>query len=300
MPYPKHYHFPLIGVTYTDIPKNGSTSLKNYLFDLEGQMSLSRNLQATLVRGSVSHVHSRELSKIYSSKRIYSPGNEESLRILILRDPRDRVLSAWLNKILFAHGGYQYQKYVGQNFVPEEANSLGELRECYRNFVERLSRDSRFLYEDVHWVPQTGYFKDTRDYDLVLSTDELTKLPKILGMHSKFRGPKDLPPFPKLNSSWLPFTRGLETKESIELVRKTYRADLDALEESGIRLRNRIVATDSEFSKMEEGFLQTQQSIVLAQQRNRILFLESSLKAVKSSLSWRLTAPFRFLLKERR
>ena len=31
----RHYHFPSIGITYTDIPKNGSTSLKNFFVNLE-------------------------------------------------------------------------------------------------------------------------------------------------------------------------------------------------------------------------------------------------------------------------
>ena len=145
--------------------------------------------------------------------------------------------------------------------------------------------------------PQTSFFDSVKEYDLVISMDQIPLLPKALGDHDKFRGPKKMPPFPELNVSRIPFANGLYSKESLDLVFHIYRNDYKSLIEAGIPVEPKRVARAVELSKFRDTFHKSRENIILARQENRIIRMEDQLDAVYRSLSWRMTAPLRFLFR---
>jgi hypothetical protein len=293
-----HYHFPSIGITYTDIPKNGSTSLKNFFINLERFPDRKGGAAADPKFERVRQVHGREIARRYTSRKLVTKGSEGNLKILVLRHPVDRVLSAWVNLFLVGNPGVNArEKYEGHSFIPQEPLQFDELSASFEKFVSLLSSDRSFLRSDVHWAPQTSFFDSVKEYDLVISMDQIPLLPKALGDHYKFRGPKKMPLFPQLNVSRISFANGLYTKESLDLVSHIYRNDYESLREAGILVEPKNVASDVELSKLRDAFHKSRESIILARQENRIIRMEDQLDAVYRSLSWRMTAPLRFLFR---
>ncbi|WP_157966280.1 sulfotransferase family 2 domain-containing protein [Oceanibium sediminis] len=87
-------HIPQYKLSYISVPKNACSSLKKMLFRLEK----GRDLQAYTANGALRTVHHVYPSKPYDRWRQQMPAGHWTFAVL--RDPLDRLISTYTNKIL--------------------------------------------------------------------------------------------------------------------------------------------------------------------------------------------------------
>lgn len=171
-----HFYFPTINIAFTLVPKTGCTTVKNYLYALETIASATNPAIPQSFLGEAIHfsaaVGDYEIDEISSSK--YSKAH----KILVLRNPYKRALSAWANKLLYLTFDIgSFKRHRDASFTPLHFNSISELDKRFEDFTRELANDQTFLFSDQHWRPQSEFIKDLGDYNLILETGQLSKLP---------------------------------------------------------------------------------------------------------------------------
>lgn len=132
------YVYPRLRLAYTYIPKNACTLLKRTFGEAQGWLTSASHSAHEMRRG-------RWLRGLASAARA-----EE--RIVVVRDPFDRVLSAYLSKFVLARDDVADQAIGGglAALLPDGATRVDV---TFADFVTYLSRtDGRYL--DEHWRPQ--------------------------------------------------------------------------------------------------------------------------------------------------
>ena len=135
------YVYPRLRLAYTYIPKNACSSLKRTFGRAQGWLS-------------VDSPSAHEMHRAWwLSGLVRYPGVDE--RIVVVRDPFDRVLSAYLNKFLLARDSIAEQAIatgLGESLGP------GATRQdvTFADFVGYLSRTPSH-HLDEHWRPQRDF-----------------------------------------------------------------------------------------------------------------------------------------------
>jgi hypothetical protein len=300
------FYFPTLNIIFTAIPKTGSTSLKKYLFSLEEEASGDIEAASAIRGGYGDDIHSHEANRkfLFSSRSLSRTKEELALKLLVVRNPVDRTISAWLNKFLFVpHRSREFLKYLGADFVPTSfQGGAVEMRRYLEKFVNRLDNDPRFLHGDPHWTPQSSLI-DRRDaFDVVIETDKLRTLPEILFNHHDFL--ISAPHFRdvlrdrrigKENSSNPGFIDALSSPGLEDQIRSIYRVDFELFDALGISQTERILRAEllnfdveTELGKLANEILE-----------RRVAFLTENLLHLRESKTWKLTAPIRSLSKFR-
>lgn len=134
------YVYPRLRIAYTYIPKNASTSLKRTLGRAEGWR--------------VDPAAAHEMSRLVWLRGIvqYSAVDE---RIVVMRDPFDRVLSGYLNRFLMSKDAVaDHAMKSGLALSIGSKSTKDDV--TFADFVQYLSRTpNRTLNE--HWRPQSDF-----------------------------------------------------------------------------------------------------------------------------------------------
>jgi hypothetical protein len=134
------YVYPRLRLAYTYIPKNACTSFKRTFGRAQGW------LDADAVSA-----HGMGVGCWLSGITRYRAGDE---RIVVLRDPFDRVLSGYLNRFLMRQDAVS--DHAMRTGLAELVGSDSRDDVTFGDFVEYLSRTpSRSLNE--HWRPQSNF-----------------------------------------------------------------------------------------------------------------------------------------------
>jgi hypothetical protein len=282
---PENYYLPSTNIVFTVIPKTGCTSLLNYLFDNEriskgqnpknlGEVGLGLGIHR-LPELQTLRITSRNLSKF-----------ADAVKILVLRNPYERVLSAWLNKFLYAQGDYSiFSERKQEIFTPVWFETVADLNVCFEAFLMQLAKDPDFLNSDPHWRPQSSFVNDAKEFDLVFETSSLSRLQgalaKIPGLTSLVKNR----PVPKLNATRPALDGLIGNKAAWLLVDEIYSDDFQLLASAG--LVNQTPPTPALLSEQ-------QQSAILASEvpaifSSRFASQANLLEVRKSSRSWRRT-----------
>jgi hypothetical protein len=280
---PENYYLPSTNIVFTVIPKTGCTSLMNYLFDNEriskgqnpknlGEVGLGLGIHR-LPELQTLRITSRNLSKF-----------ADAVKILVLRNPYERVLSAWLNKFLYAQGDYSiFSERKQEIFTPVWFETVADLNVCFEAFLMQLAKDPDFLNSDPHWRPQSSFVNDAKEFDLVFETSSLSRLQgalaKIPGLTSLVKNR----PVPKLNATRPALDGLIGNKAAWLLVDEIYSDDFQLLASAG--LVNQTPPTPALLSEQ-------QQSAILASEvpaifSSRFASQANLLEVIKSSRSWR-------------
>jgi hypothetical protein len=135
------YVYPRLGIAYTYIPKNACTSFKRTLGRAQGSLA-----------PDAASAHEMTFRHWSSGLARYF-GTDE--RIVVVRDPFDRVLSGYLNRFLMhedAAADHAMRTGLAETLGP--GSVPGDV--TFADFVEYLSRTpSRSLNE--HWRPQSDF-----------------------------------------------------------------------------------------------------------------------------------------------
>lgn len=231
----ENYLFPRLNVAYTAIPKNGNTSVKNFLFNLEQSSALGTSQSSPASATSGMGIHRRpEIWKLrvpHFPKSVRNP----PLKLVVVRDPVERVLSAWVNKFVHAqHDFSTYSRWRDQDFVPCDFDSLEDLRVAFEVFTRRLAGDADFLLCDNHWKPQYLQRAPLESYDLVVDIAQLDSLPILLELHIGKELLGASTPMPKFNQTVSDVLALVSTPASIENIKSAYGRDYLELSGAGI------------------------------------------------------------------
>lgn len=150
--------FPRSSVAYTYIPKNACSTLKLSLGYHEGWLSRDTSNPHGI---GVGH-------RLYGKLRVLDP----ALRLLVLRDPYERTVSAFLDRFMKQPLDRGPRLLLQSGSLPSEPAG-GELRGVdhisFRDFVGVLAGQG--LRMDPHWRPQSDFVKGA--YSHVCSTRNL-------------------------------------------------------------------------------------------------------------------------------
>jgi hypothetical protein len=167
-----HYGFPKIGVFITLIPKCGSMEVLSKLIAFERQET----------RKETRVWHSSRQARGY---QIYSQLEAEkySERILILRDPVQRLISFYNDKVIDSDDKLYQWMYRHKNWaISERLNEIGSRGSGFENFVKELcDLDSR-LHDDKHLRKQFSFALPIEMYTSVIQTPQITTFFENLGL----------------------------------------------------------------------------------------------------------------------
>lgn len=145
-------------LVYVPTPKVACTSLKSAVVDLEGARKdvfgagPEQTEQQSIHDPSVYSL--RSLAQLSAAERDEALTDERWVRFCLTRDPYDRVLSAWANKVLLGGLGGPLDEQLAEVGLPGVGSTESvDLGVMFRAFVHRLSsNDPRF--GDDHLAPQ--------------------------------------------------------------------------------------------------------------------------------------------------
>lgn len=135
------YVYPRLGIAYTYIPKNACTSFKRSFGKAQGWLT-----------GDSPSAHEMTAARWGRGLASYPRADE---RIVVVRDPFDRLLSGYLNRFLMRHdavAAHAWRNGLAEGLAPDATR----FDVTFADFVEYLSRTpSRKLNE--HWRPQSDF-----------------------------------------------------------------------------------------------------------------------------------------------
>ena len=241
-------------------------------------------------------IHSSKMASNYRVKNLDSPKQSALTRVLVLRNPYYRALSAWANKLLYAQGDYIiFSRLKDDPVAPKDFSSLAELNAAFEAFLNRLLADNAFLESDPHWRPQTTFVNDLSNYNEVLETSSLSKLQTALAKQNHLAGLVADRPVPVFNATRTELVRLIGSDKAWSLVDQIYAEDFELLENAGFGPMPRPVVSELEPPATAELINAEKPSVLLSRELSENRSIRSELELIKSSRSWRWTSWLRSL-----
>jgi Sulfotransferase family len=233
-------------IAYFPVPKVACTSLKHLFFLLEHGRNFENYIDRT---GIKHHIHNSVYPTLSTSEDDWS-GAESMHRIVIVRDPVDRFVSAYSNRVLF------YKELSENSLDSDQSQMLGVKPDPDLNeFIDHLEH-YRALSTVIkhHTDPQTYFIGHTLDYfNKVYRFEELDSLASDL--RERTGQPIVLPHKQKGIAGQLP---SLSAKR-IEKILEFYSGDYALLE----GVYSLELARDKYVSEIKEFFRRVRKSIPL-------------------------------------
>lgn len=203
---------PKLGISYSPVPKNACTSIKQMFFHIENGFEFS-----PLVRyGRMFHIHN-----FYPSDR-HAPLSEQDRKTVwkfaIVRDPIKRFVSSYSNRVVF-------HKELNKSALGEENIKLGARPDPdLEEFVERIE-----IYRKASWSiwhhtqPHTFFLGSEPGYfDRLFTIDQLSEMVSELQARvgSDLNLPHEQTGGPKIDASSL-------SANAVEKLQKFYQEDYE-------------------------------------------------------------------------
>lgn len=173
---------------YVSVPKAACTSMKRWLLPLAQD---GETREPSGYRG----IHNRtsypapSLAELSSSSRARVVNSGEFLVFTVVRNPYDRLFSAFVEKILIGggHRGIEFERWLGRPIVDRLSHeSFYSLFSAFVDFVVSGYRGGSAL--NPHWQPQTELLRIVGDgTPAVVKTEDLGTLgPRLSSWHPHF------------------------------------------------------------------------------------------------------------------
>jgi hypothetical protein len=182
-------------ILYISVPKNACTSLKWLIAELAGEdLDRFRPGLAPLLN-TEDAIHRRGLFQRTPKlgqldpdlRRTITPDNGWFV-FAVVRDPRDRLFSAWENKFLMRTP--DYRRWREESWYPKRAETAEDVVGEFATFVKMLAthRDHP-LHRDDHFSNQTRLIRpDVVPYSRIYDVTEIKTLLADLGSHLRAQG----------------------------------------------------------------------------------------------------------------
>jgi hypothetical protein len=217
-----YQYFPLSRIAIIRVPKAGSTALFRWIMSVEKEQTTrcGQEIDPSVLRGvGLKSIHDAPTGV---------------LRIATLRNPVDRIVSVFFNRLVKAPKGHWVFTYLNSPWFPR-LSSLEELKKSFRGFVQELHTNDEFRRKgNFHWCSQTEFFPDISACDLVIPIERLSEIPSLLASKREDLSWVIDMPVIKLNQtdSWL--ADYVLEEDLVHLIEETYADDLSLLDQFGI------------------------------------------------------------------
>ncbi len=160
-------HLPALALSLYVSPKVMSTSLKLWAFEYEND----RKFEPFQVAGKTRHIHSLYPTSEFGNTRHF----EQHTKVAIVREPVDRFLSMYRNRVLTKQQGHHLsRKAVRENGLQEAP----DLELFLRNFQRYMDVSSEIAH---HAAPQAVYLGNDVDFfDHVFNFRQVVELEEFL------------------------------------------------------------------------------------------------------------------------
>ncbi|RQR28838.1 hypothetical protein DIE23_23105 [Burkholderia sp. Bp9143] len=153
-------------------------------------------------------------------------GDDEVFRFAMVRNPYQRIFSAWQSKLL-VHEPQQSKQYRDCAFFGMPMETPGDIALGFEGFLEHLASSSPPVFGDPHWTPQADLLRpDLVPYTCVAQIE--CKEPLLAGLQAHLRSDATNPfGGSRANESLLHYSPQFFTKRAEALTRQLYAADFD-------------------------------------------------------------------------
>ena len=220
------FYFPRSQIFLTAIPKTGCTSAMHFFTGLENSLEkINLNLTDSNFEEKI------EIEYVESVMSIHELG-DDSQRYLVLsdfsllgqtsvaafRNPFVRFASFWFDKVIQLRDRH-YFNFGLTNYPSFEKLKIEDIRDSAKSFLSQDSQDQKNL--DIHFRPQYYFYKEDLNYDVLIETEKLSDLPRILASkENRYRLISELE-FPKFNTSLSSYPSEFYDDELSLLLRKS-------------------------------------------------------------------------------
>lgn len=220
---------------FVSLNKNACTSLKWMMAGIMGEDLASFTPGLLPVTSQIDAIQNRNAWKHAPMLYKFDPELRDQISpdngwfvFAVVRDPRNRLFSAWQNKLLLENPGYTH--YRGEPWYPRHPMTEQTIVEDFERFVTVLedSPDHRLRTVDAHFRDQAELLMpDLVDYTKIYEISELKQLVGDLQEHLNSVGWSGEVELPRANDTplhvnALPFANGVR-----ERVEKLFAADFD-------------------------------------------------------------------------
>jgi hypothetical protein len=174
-----------------------------------------------------------------------SIGDDSTFRFAVVRNPYQRIFSAWQSKLL-VHEPQQSKLYRDCVFFGMPMNTPADIALGFEGFLEHLAGSEPPVFGDPHWTPQVDLLRpDVVPYTYVAQIERKESLLAALQAHL---GDDAVDPFggSRANESLLHYSPQFFTKRAEALTQQLYAADFERFGYSMALPEARGSVTDAE------------------------------------------------------
>ncbi|HEV2363398.1 MAG TPA: sulfotransferase family 2 domain-containing protein [Caulobacteraceae bacterium] len=213
---------------YFEIPKNACSTIKLYLREMKQAPALAPFTDWAPETNRNHFVHSRvnvplpSLLDLSAAQQEEAIDSDDFVRLLVVRNPYERLVSAWKSKVFLREPGFGYvYRAVRGRDEPSGYEDLVSLAE-FVDFVERCEDLSSC---NSHWRLQSEHiFHRSIKYNSVFSTDTLGQALEAIAAVFAVAPPRQ----PRKANTSVEAVRAALTPETAEKIRRLYSPDFAA------------------------------------------------------------------------
>ncbi|KVV32788.1 hypothetical protein WK80_06510 [Burkholderia multivorans] len=171
--------------------------------------------------------------------------DDRTLRFAVVRNPYQRIFSAWQSKLL-VHEPQQSKQYRDCPFFSMPMAAPADIALGFEAFLEHLASSTPPVFGDPHWTPQVDLLKpDVLPYSCIAQIERKESLLSALHVHL---GTDIADPFggSRANESLLHYSPRFFTKRAEALIQQLYAADFEQFGYPSAIPEARMTVTDAE------------------------------------------------------
>jgi hypothetical protein len=211
---PREYYFPTSDVFYSQLSKNASTTLLTMFMQLEGH--------------DITHVwDQRIIRRKYRADKQHAAVASSRIKLLVLRNPARRIMSAWLDKFFMVSSSVNLERW--ELITSGDVEAATRMEESFSRFLDSLLTEPKNLEVDIHLFPQSRCIRDLSFYTHIVGMKEVSELPNALGLVRTSEQVKHEPRAAIKNSTPANVFQALSTSDNLAKIEKIYHEDFEVI-----------------------------------------------------------------------
>jgi hypothetical protein len=230
----QEYFFPNVDLFYSQISKNSSTTVVGTLVALEellarrdSTLGPAENVERDTL--DIRSVFRQKTHLRYKAQRNSERATRASVRLMLLRNPHERLASAWLNKFFMIDSILRI--YEPPAAIDTQITHT-QVVDAYSNFVASLADNQDLLPIDDHLASQQSRIRELSFYNLVLGARDASQLLVELATRGAVESDLAGSSVPQLNQTKSDLPLVLNNPSNLQVIKSIYAPDYALVEEA--------------------------------------------------------------------